>query len=199
MKKKNPPSLNVLQEQVNIDKKVIESGKVIIHKKVHEENKDVEVPVSHEEVEIRKVAVNKYITEPPDVRYEGNTTIIPVIKEVAVIEKKFVQRIYATVVRALVESQKAAGDQVLKFSMGDINWLGQTFTREKLGSLAQAYVCLFPTYDVITDVEQRKLRKEKRQKLADNAGRKRTQESQQQHQPELEICFAITAAALGLD
>ena len=88
MKKKNISSLNVLQEQVDIDKKVIESGKVIIHKKVHRENKDVEVPVSHEEVEIKKVAVNKYVEEAPAIRYEGNTTIIPVMKEVAVIEKK---------------------------------------------------------------------------------------------------------------
>jgi uncharacterized protein (TIGR02271 family) len=88
MKKKNTSSLNVLQEQVKIDKKIVDSGKVVIQKKVHEENKDVEVAVSHEEVEIKKVAVNKYVTEPPPVRYEGNTTIIPVMKEIAVIEKK---------------------------------------------------------------------------------------------------------------
>ena len=88
MKKQNTSSLNVLQEQVNIDKKIIESGKVIIHKKVHQENKDVEVPVSYEQVEIKKIAINKYVNETPVIRYEGNTTIIPVMKEVAVIEKK---------------------------------------------------------------------------------------------------------------
>jgi len=98
MKKKNTSSLNVLQEQVNIDKKVVESGKVVIHKKVHEENKDVEVPVSHEEVEIKKVAVNKYVSEAPAIRHEGNTTIIPVMKEVAVIEKKLllVEEVHVT-------------------------------------------------------------------------------------------------------
>ena len=88
MKKKNTSSLNVLQEQINVDKKIVESGKVVIQKKVREENKAVEVPVSHEEIEITKVKVNKYVTAAPPVRYEGNTTIIPVIKEVAVIEKK---------------------------------------------------------------------------------------------------------------
>lgn len=98
MKKKNTSSLNVLQEQVDIDKKVVESGKVIIQKKVHEENKDVEVPVSHEEVEIKKVSINKYVTEAPAIRYEGNTTIIPVMKEVAVIEKKLllVEEVHVT-------------------------------------------------------------------------------------------------------
>ena len=103
MKKKNTPSLNVLQEQVNIDKKIVESGKVVIHKKVHKEDKDVEVPVSHEEVEIKKVTVNKYVTEAPDVRYEGNTTIIPVIKEVAVIEKKLLLVEEIHVIKHVVE------------------------------------------------------------------------------------------------
>jgi uncharacterized protein (TIGR02271 family) len=106
MKKKSTPSLNVLQEQVNIKKKIVESGKVIIHKKVHKEDKDVEVPVSHEEVEIRKVAVNKYITEPPDVRYEGSTTIIPVIKEVAVIEKKLLLVEEIHVIKHVVEKKE---------------------------------------------------------------------------------------------
>jgi len=103
MKKKNIPSLNVLQEQVNIDKKIVESGKVVIHKKVHKEDKDVEVPVSHEEVEIKKVTINKYVTEAPDVRYEGNTTIIPVIKEVAVIEKKLLLVEEIHVIKHVVE------------------------------------------------------------------------------------------------
>ena len=98
MKKKNIPTLNVLQEQVNIDKKIVESGKVVIHKKVYKEEKVVEVPVSHEEVEIKKITINKYVTEAPAIRYEGNTTIIPVMEEVAVIEKKLllVEEVHVT-------------------------------------------------------------------------------------------------------
>ena len=98
MKKNNTSSLNVLQEQVNVAKKMVDSGKVIIHKKIHEENTNVEVSVHHEEVEIKKVAVNKYVTEIPAVRSEGNTTIIPVIKEVAVVEKKLllVEEVHVT-------------------------------------------------------------------------------------------------------
>ena len=49
-------------------------------------------------IEIKKVAVNKYVTEAPAIRYEGNTTIIPVMKEVAVIEKKLllVEEVHVT-------------------------------------------------------------------------------------------------------
>lgn len=99
MKRKTEnPSLNVLHERVNIDKETVVSGKVVIHKNVHEENEMITVPVSHEEVEIKKVAINKYVDTSPEARYEGDTTIIPVIKEVLIVEKKLllVEEVYVT-------------------------------------------------------------------------------------------------------
>lgn len=106
MKKKNTSSLNVLQEQVNIDKKVVESGKVILHKKINEENQNVEVPYSYEEVEIKRVTINKYVAEAPAVRYEGNSTIIPVVREVAVIEKKLLLVEEVHVTKHIVEEKE---------------------------------------------------------------------------------------------
>jgi len=41
-----------------------------------------------EEVEVERVTINEYVDVIPQVRYEGNTTIVPVVKEVAVVEKK---------------------------------------------------------------------------------------------------------------
>ena len=96
--KTQDPSLNILHERINIDKETVVSGKVVIHKDVHEENETITVPVSHEEVEIKKVAINKYVDTPPAVRYDGDTTIIPVIKEVLIVEKKLllVEEVYVT-------------------------------------------------------------------------------------------------------
>ena len=90
MKRKNEKTIPVVEEQVHVGKKIVESGKVYVHKKVREESEDISVPVAHEEVEVRKVPVNQYVDAAPPVRYEGNTTIVPVIKEVVVIEKKLV-------------------------------------------------------------------------------------------------------------
>jgi uncharacterized protein (TIGR02271 family) len=88
MKTKKENTLNVLEEHVNIDKKVVERGKVFIRKKVFEEDEQVEVPLSHEEVDVVKVPVNKYVEVAPSIRNEGNVTIIPVIREVLVMEKR---------------------------------------------------------------------------------------------------------------
>ena len=88
--KKDPVSLNVYEEQAQVDKKIVEKGKVRIVKKVATNDEKINVDLKSEEVEVERVTVNKYVDSTPDVRYEGNTTIIPVIKEVAVVEKKIV-------------------------------------------------------------------------------------------------------------
>ena len=102
-KNENAPSLNILQEEANIDKKIVESGKVYIHKKVQETDEEISVPVSHESVTIKKVTVNKYVDVAPLVRNEGNTTIIPVIKEVLVIEKKLLLVEEVHVIKEVIE------------------------------------------------------------------------------------------------
>jgi uncharacterized protein (TIGR02271 family) len=90
MKRKNEKTIPVIEEQARVGKKIVDSGKVYIHKKVREEREEISVPVAHEEIDIKKVAVNKYVDAPPPIRYEGDTTIIPVVKEVLVMEKKLV-------------------------------------------------------------------------------------------------------------
>lgn len=83
-----PVTFNVIEEQAKVDKKLVEKGKVRVIKKVVTEEEKVKVDVKNEEVNVERVPVNEYADTPPEVRYEGDTTIIPVIKEVAVVEKK---------------------------------------------------------------------------------------------------------------
>jgi stress response protein YsnF len=45
-----------------------------------------------EQVEIERVAINRVIDEPVSIRHEGDTTIIPLLEEVLVIEKRLVLR-----------------------------------------------------------------------------------------------------------
>lgn len=79
----------VIEEQVHVDKEVVETGSVYIYKDVHEEEVSVDLPYSHEEVEIERVPINEYAAEtPPPIRYEGEKMIIPVLKEVLVVEKR---------------------------------------------------------------------------------------------------------------
>ena len=91
-------SIPVIEEHLNIDKKTVETGKYQIKKTVSREDFSQDIPTIHEKVDIQRVQVNKYIDSPPQIRYEGDTTIIPVIKEVVVVEKKLmlVEEIHVT-------------------------------------------------------------------------------------------------------
>ena len=80
----------VVQEQVIISKRVVETGKVLISKKVSEEQTSVSVPLMHEQYDVERVPVNEVVdTPPPAMRYEGDTTIIPVLREVMVVQKRY--------------------------------------------------------------------------------------------------------------
>lgn len=78
----------VLEESLAIGKEVVETGKVIISKKVVEEDITVNIPVVHEEVTVDKIAVNEYVDTAPEIRYDGDTMIVPIVKEVLVVEKR---------------------------------------------------------------------------------------------------------------
>jgi uncharacterized protein (TIGR02271 family) len=82
-------TIPVIEEQVQIDKKVVESGGVRITKVVSEQEVPVDIPLIHEEHDIQRIPINQYVeTLPPPIRYEGDTMIIPVMREVLVVEKR---------------------------------------------------------------------------------------------------------------
>lgn len=95
----------VVQETVEIDKRLVETGKVRIHKQVHEREAVVEEPLLHDEIEVQRVAVNKFVDEPAAVRQEGDTTIIPVLEEVLVVEKRLLVKEELHVTRRTVETK----------------------------------------------------------------------------------------------
>jgi uncharacterized protein (TIGR02271 family) len=83
-----PAVIPVIQEQATIAKRIVETGKVKISKRIREYEEMVDVPHFQEEVVIEHVPVNQFVDEPPKVRTEGNVTIIPVLEERYVVEKK---------------------------------------------------------------------------------------------------------------
>lgn len=80
----------VVHEHVVINKEIVETGKVRVRKTVSEEEATVNIPVVQESYNIERVAVNKvFETPPPAMRYEGDTIIIPVLREVVVVQKHY--------------------------------------------------------------------------------------------------------------
>ena len=85
----------VIEETASVDKQVVVTGKVRIEKQVEEINEAVNVNLRHDEYTIRRVTRNEYVDdEVPQVRHEGNTLIIPVVKEVIVKRLLLVEEVH---------------------------------------------------------------------------------------------------------
>lgn len=79
----------VIQEDIVVGKKLVETGSVRISKQVFEEEFTQNATLASEEVIVERKEINQYIDQaPPAVRQEGNVTIISVVKEVLVVEKR---------------------------------------------------------------------------------------------------------------
>ncbi len=78
----------ILEERLQIGIKQVETGTVQLHKRVVSHEVSQDIAVMHDEVEIERIPVNQYVETAPAIRYEGDTTIISVVKEVLVVEKR---------------------------------------------------------------------------------------------------------------
>ncbi len=79
----------VIEEQLQVGKKVVETGSVRVSKTVHEEEVNVETPVVVEKLDIERIPINQYVeSAPPAVRYEGDVMIVPILEEVVVVQKR---------------------------------------------------------------------------------------------------------------
>lgn len=83
-----PEVIPVVREQVKVDTRRVETGITRIKKTVHEREEIVDAPLIKETVQVERVPVNRYVREPLPVRQEGGTTIVPVMEEVLVVEKR---------------------------------------------------------------------------------------------------------------
>ncbi|WP_205711193.1 YsnF/AvaK domain-containing protein [Hymenobacter sp. HDW8] len=81
-------TIPVVEEQLQIGKDVVETGRIRVSKTVHEEERVIDVPIIQEEVNVERVAINQYVATPPAVRYEGDTMVMPILREVLVVEKR---------------------------------------------------------------------------------------------------------------
>lgn len=80
--------LPIAEEHLRVDKQARETGRVRLTKHVDVREEVVDEPLLREEVEVERVPVDRYVDEPVPTRTEGETTIIPVLEEVLVVEKR---------------------------------------------------------------------------------------------------------------
>ncbi len=80
----------VHEEQLHVETHEVDTGRgVRLHKQVTERPETVRRELWHEQIDVVRVPVNSIVAEPPQVRHEGDTMIVPVVEEVLVVEKRY--------------------------------------------------------------------------------------------------------------
>jgi len=83
-------TIPVIEEQVHLDKKTFENV-VKIKKVIHEEEVPVETQLIDEHITVERREKNQILeTAPPAIRYEDNVTIVPVLREEVVVQKRLI-------------------------------------------------------------------------------------------------------------
>jgi uncharacterized protein (TIGR02271 family) len=93
----------VIEEQARIDKQVVERSVVKINTFIKERQETVSTALLHEEVDIERVPMNVQVSAMPEVRFEGEVIIIPVVEERVVVSKRLILTEELRVNRKLVE------------------------------------------------------------------------------------------------
>jgi uncharacterized protein (TIGR02271 family) len=95
----------VVEETLSVRTQAFETGRVRITTQVHEREEVVDEAVAREVVEVQRVPVGRYVDAPVATRTEGDTTIIPVLEEVLVVEKRILLKEEVHVTRRRLEQR----------------------------------------------------------------------------------------------
>ena len=78
----------LVEERAVVLKRKKLTGGVRVRTVVHEDEEVVDEPLTTEEIEVERVPLDRWVKAPIPVRQEGETTIITLLEEVVVVEKR---------------------------------------------------------------------------------------------------------------
>ena len=110
---KNPEQGNeaivvpVMVEELEVQKRKVETGGVRITKVVHEREEVVDELLLQEELEVERVLINRPVDGPIPIRYVGNTMIVSLLEEVLVVEKRLMLKEELHIHKRQVEARQA--------------------------------------------------------------------------------------------
>lgn len=82
----------VMREELSVERRTVDVARVRVTKSVREEERVVDESLWRDEVGVELVEVNRVVDGPVAVRQEGDTTIVPLLEEVLVVEKRLLLR-----------------------------------------------------------------------------------------------------------
>jgi uncharacterized protein (TIGR02271 family) len=88
--KEQPPSVPVIEEEVTVAKRQVAKGTVRVEVRTETLQNEVPLTVSKDAVAVSRVPIDRPVDAPPSIRTEGDTTIVPILEEVIVVQKQLV-------------------------------------------------------------------------------------------------------------
>ena len=85
-------SIPVIEESLEVSKRVVETGKVRLHKTVQEYPAALNETLAVRTFDVERVVLNQPVERAPQVRHEGDTTIYSVVEEQLVLTKQLILR-----------------------------------------------------------------------------------------------------------
>jgi uncharacterized protein (TIGR02271 family) len=95
----------VIAEELPVERRAVETGRVRVTKLVHEQQQVVDEPSVNEEVVVERVPMNRYVDGPVQPRQEGDTLVVPVLEEVVVVERRLMLKEEVRITKRKTESR----------------------------------------------------------------------------------------------
>lgn len=88
MTEKDRETIEIAHEVATFGKRRVVTGRVRVRATTEAYEATASGVLEGEDVEVERVSMNVYVDAPPAVRTEGDLTIVPVVEEVLVVEKR---------------------------------------------------------------------------------------------------------------
>jgi len=101
-------TIPLLAERLSVERRRVETGRVVATLTTQHHEQVINEDLVHERVDVERVPIGRTVDAIPPVREEGDTTIIPVVEEVLVIERRLVLKEEVHLRRVRVRETHAA-------------------------------------------------------------------------------------------
>jgi len=82
------PTVRLVAEELHVDKETRETGRVRVATRTLSREVAVDETLAREHVSIETIPIGRPVDSMPSVRQEGDTTIVPIVEEVLVVERR---------------------------------------------------------------------------------------------------------------
>ena len=80
----------IIEERLQVGKRVIERERIRLHKEVEERTDSMDVALTQVGWDIQRIAVDRVVEKVPELRFEGETTIYPIMEEKLIVAKQLI-------------------------------------------------------------------------------------------------------------